>query len=165
MSEVLFKGAKIHTCGTLPAVGMVAPEFSCTKIDLTDVSLKQLGGKKLLLNVFPSVDTSVCAASVRRFNQEAANRPKCQVLCISADLPFAHARFCAAESINNLWSVSIFRFPEFGQKYGLQITDRPLAGLLARAVVVINPDGKIGYTQLVGEIAEEPNYAEALKHL
>lgn len=162
MAEIKFKGNRIHTAGELPAVDSKAPDFVLVKGDLSELSLRELAGKKVILNVFVSIDTPVCAASVRRFNEEAAKLPNCVVLCVSADLPFASARFCSAAGINNVWPVSVFRNPEFGQKYGLRIMDGPLAGLLARAVVVVNPDGKVVYAQLVDEITKEPDYEAAL---
>jgi len=165
MAEITLKGNIIHTCGILPAVGMSAPDFVLTKTDFTDVSLKDFGGKKLVLNIFPSIDTPVCATSVRRFNAEAEKLNNTVVLCVSVDLPFAHDRFCAAEGLQNVIPVSELRRRKFGEDYGVRIIDGPLAGLFSRAVVVINEQGKVVYTEQVPEIAQEPNYEAALKVL
>jgi thiol peroxidase len=165
MAEITLKGNIIHTCGILPAVGTPAPDFVLTKTDFTDVSLKDFGGKKLVLNIFPSIDTPVCATSVRRFNAEAEKLNNTVVLCVSVDLPFAHNRFCAAEGLQNVVPVSELRRRKFGEDYGVRIIDGPLAGLFSRAVVVINEQGKVVYTEQVPEIAQEPNYEEALKVL
>lgn len=155
----------VNVNGNLPTVGSVAPNFTLVKGDLSEVSLSDLKGKKVLLNIFPSVDTGVCAASVRKFNQEAASLENTVVLAISADLPFAGGRFCAAEGIENVATASVFRNPEFAQNYGVLLADGPLKGLLARAVVVIDQDGKVAYTELVPEITNEPNYEKALAAL
>jgi thiol peroxidase len=136
-----------------------------TKTDLSDVSLKDFTGKKIVLNIFPSIDTPVCAMSVRRFNTEISNIGNTVVLCASLDLPFAHARFCGAEGLNDVISVSELRNKEFGNAYGVRIIDGPLTGLLARAIVVLDEKGKVVYTQLVPEIKEEPNYEAALAML
>ncbi|MBF0612520.1 MAG: thiol peroxidase [Magnetococcales bacterium] len=162
MAQVTLKGNPIHTSGELPAVGSTAPDFVLTRTDLADVSLKDYAGKRIVLNIFPSVDTAVCAASVRRFNQEASNLANTVVLCASLDLPFAHKRFCAAEGLENVHSVSELRNHAFGEAYGVRLVDGPLAGLCARAVVVINENGQVIYTQLVPEIVEEPDYAAVL---
>ncbi|MBF0184170.1 MAG: thiol peroxidase [Magnetococcales bacterium] len=162
MAQITFKGNPIHTCGTLPAVGSAAPDFCLTGTDLVDVSLQNFAGKRLVLNIFPSVDTGVCAMSVRRFNAEAAQLENTAVLCVSLDLPFAHKRFCGAEGLEAVQSVSEMRARGFGEAYGVRMSDGPLAGLFARAVVVINGTGQVVYTQQVPEIVEEPNYAEAL---
>jgi len=162
MATFHLKGNPFHTVGDLPAVGSQAPAFSLTKTDLGEISLSDLAGQRIILNVFPSVDTSVCAASVRRFNVEAAGLENTTVLCASMDLPFAHARFCGAEGIEKVHSVSDFRGGEFGRAYGVRIADGPLAGLLARSVVVIDETGKVVYTQLVPETGEEPDYEKAL---
>lgn len=165
MSTVTLKGKPIRTAGKLPVKGDDAPDFVLTKTDLSDVTLKDFSGSILVLNIFPSIDTSVCAASVRRFNVEAAKLHNCKVLCISADLPFAHMRFCDAEGIKNVITLSELRNRDFGDKYGIRIVDGPLAGLLARAVVVIDGRKKIDYTQLVPEITQEPNYEMALNSI
>ncbi len=165
MATITLKGNPIHTYGQLPAVGSQAPDFVLTKTDLADVSLKDFAGKRIVLNIFPSIDTSVCAMSVRKFNAEAGNLKNTVVLCVSLDLPFAHARFCGAEGLNNVISVSELRNRAFGEAYGVRIIDGPLAGLLSRAVVIIDEKGKVKYTEQVPEIAQEPNYAAALKAL
>ncbi|MBW1642849.1 MAG: thiol peroxidase [Deltaproteobacteria bacterium] len=162
MAEITLKGTPIHTVGELPFVGDNAMDFSLTRMDLSDMSLKDVAGKRVVLNIFPSVDTSTCAMSVRRFNSEISNYENAVVLCISRDLPFAHARFCGTEGLNDVISLSEMRNRDFGQKYGVEMTDGPLAGLLARAVVVIDESGKVIYTQLVNEIGEEPDYEKAL---
>ncbi|NNM84498.1 MAG: thiol peroxidase [Phycisphaerales bacterium] len=162
MATVTFKGSPIHTSGNLPATGAAAPDFTLTRADLSELPLKELAGKWVVLNIFPSIDTSVCATSVRKFNEQASAHPNATVLCASQDLPFALKRFCGAEGLAKVHPVSAFRHAEFGQRYGLTISDGPLAGLLARAVVVIDPAGKVAYSQLVPEIAQEPDYAAAL---
>ena len=164
MAEIKLKGNPIHTIDELPAVGLKAPDFVLTGVDLSDKTLSEFNGKRVILNVFPSVDTPVCAASVRRFNQEASNLENTIVLCISADLPFAHSRFCGAEGLNNVISLSSFR-SNFAEAYGLKIVDGPMAGLTARAVLIVNEDGHIAYHELVPEIAQEPDYEKALSVL
>ena len=165
MATVTLKGNPVRLSGELPVKGAEAPAFKLTSKDLADLSAADFKGKNLVLNIFPSVDTSVCATAVRRFNKEASSLKDTAVLCISADLPFAQARFCGAEGLNNVVTLSDFRSGDFGKAYGLRIVDGPLAGLLARAVVVVGKDGKILYTQLVPEIAQEPDYAAALAAL
>lgn len=165
MAEITLKGNKIHTYGTLPAVGSKAPDFLLTKTDLADVSLKDFAGKKIVLNIFPSIDTGVCAASVRRFNEEVQKLQDTVVLCASIDLPFAHSRFCGAEGLESVISVSELRKRQFGEDYGVRIIDGPLAGLFSRAIVVIDEKGIVKYTEQVPEIAQEPDYAAALKAL
>lgn len=165
MAQVAFKGSPLNTSGELPKVGDKAPDFVLTKTDLADVSLRDFAGKRIVLNIFPSIDTPVCATSVRRFNAEINNYPNAVVLCASRDLPFAHARFCGAEGLDNVISVSELRNSEFGRRYGVRIIDGPLAGLFARAVVIIDETGTVRYTQLVPEIAEEPDYEAALGQL
>jgi thiol peroxidase len=165
MAKITLQGNPVDTIGTLPAAGKVAPPFTLTKTDLSDCSLKEFLGKKVVLNIFPSIDTSVCAASVRRFNVEAAARLNTVVLCISADLPFAHNRFCEAEGIKNVIPLSVFRSPDFGKDYGVKITSGPLAGLMSRAVVIVDTAGKVVYTEQVPEITHEPDYAKALAAL
>jgi thiol peroxidase len=163
MAQITLRGNPINTVGELPAVGSPAPGFTLTGSDLAPVSNDQFGGKPLLLNIFPSIDTPVCATSVRTFNERAA-ATGVPVLCVSKDLPFAQARFCGAEGIENVKTASDFR-DSFGQDYGLTIADGPFAGLLARAVVVIGADGNVAYSELVPEIANEPNYDAALDAL
>jgi thiol peroxidase len=153
----------IKTSGTLPAIGSQAPDFKLTKTDLSDTSLKDFFGKKLILNIFPSLDTGVCAMSVRKFNAEASKLHNTVVLCISRDLPFAHKRFCSTEGIENVIPLSELRDDSFSKAYGVKIIDGPMAGVLSRAVVVVNEKGKIVYTEQVPEITQEPNYEAALK--
>lgn len=165
MAQITFKGDPMQTTGELPEVGQQAPDFVLTKTDLSDISLKDVAGKKVVLNIFPSIDTPVCAASVRKFNEEINKYENATVLCISVDLPFAHARFCGAEGLENVISASELRNWDFGEQYGVRIKDGPLAGLLARAVVVLDETGKVIYKQLVSEVAEEPDYEKALNVL
>jgi thioredoxin-dependent peroxiredoxin len=160
MAEITFRGNPIHTSGELPAAGGPAPEFTLTGTDLGDVSNDNYAGQPVVLNVFPSIDTQVCATSVRTFNERVADSG-IAVLCVSADLPFAAARFCGAEGIENVKPASAFR-SSFGTDYGVTIADGPLAGLLARSVVVIDESGNVAYTELVPDIAQEPNYDAAL---
>ncbi|MEN8231561.1 MAG: thiol peroxidase [Thermodesulfobacteriota bacterium] len=162
MSQITLQGNPVQTIGSLPAVGMPAPSFKLVKSDLSEADLQDFGGKNIILNIFPSLDTSVCAASVRRFNKEAGESPDTVVLCISADLPFAHKRFCEAEGLNDVISLSVFRSPEFGRDYGVTFTSGPLTGLLSRAVVIIDRSGKVAYTEQVPEIGREPDYDAAL---
>lgn len=162
--QITFKQQPIHTSGELPSIGEPAPDFTLTSVDLSSKTLADFKGKKVLLNIFPSLDTGVCAASVRRFNQ-AASEKGTTVLCISADLPFAHNRFCTTEGLNNVVSLSVFKSPQFAQDYGVQMIDGPLEGLLARAVVVIDEQGLVQYTEMVPEITQEPNYDKALAQL
>jgi thioredoxin-dependent peroxiredoxin len=163
MAQITLRGNAINTVGELPAVGSPAPAFALTGSDLAPVSNDQFGGKPVLLNIFPSVDTPVCATSVRTFNERAAESGL-SVVCVSKDLPFAQARFCGAEGIENVKTASAFR-DSFGEDYGVTIADGPFAGLLARAVVVIDTDGNVAYSELVPEIANEPNYDAALAAL
>jgi len=165
MATVTLKGNPIHTSGELPPARSTAPDFRLTAKDLSDVSLQNFAGKRKLLNIVPSLDTGVCAASARRFNQEAAAVPGAAVLTVSRDLPFAQARFCAAEGIENVVTLSELRDLSFGEAYGVRIVDGPLQGLLARAVVVLDEQDRVLYTELVPEIAQEPDYAKALAAL
>lgn len=162
MEKLTFSGNPCHTCGNVPAPGSEAPGFSLTGKGLEEIKLDDYRGKKVVLNIFPSLDTPVCAASVRRFNQEASGRENTVVLCISEDLPFAMGRFCTAEGLENVVVASAFRSPEFGIDYGLKIEDGPLRGLLARCVIIVNESGKIEYVDVVREITNEPNYDAAL---
>ena len=165
MATITFKGNPIHTSGELPKVGSKAPDFKLTRANLADVSLKDFAGKRKLLNIVPSLDTGVCAASARRFNQEAASVPGSVMLTISLDLPFAQARFCEAEGIEQVVPLSELRNRRFGEDYGVRIIDGPLAGLLSRAVVVLDANDTVVYVQQVPEIAQEPDYAPALAAL
>lgn len=162
MATITLKGNPIETAGDLPAVGSKAPAFNLTRTDLSNCSQDDFSGKTVVLNIFPSIDTAVCAASVRRFNAEAILQKDTVVLCISADLPFAHKRFCEADGLENVVPLSVFRSVEFGTDYGVVITTGPLAGLLARAIVVIDPAGQVIYTELVPEIGQEPDYHKAI---
>jgi thiol peroxidase len=162
MATITLKGNPISTNGELPAVGSKAPDFHLTGVDLADVGLSDFAGKTVVLNIFPSVDTPTCAASVRRFNAEVDKLGGAVVLCASADLPFAHKRFCGAEGLERVRSVSDLRDKGFGERYGVKITSGPLAGLLARSVVVVDGSGAVKYTQLVKEVTEEPDYDAAI---
>lgn len=161
MGNITLKGNPVSTIGDLPAIGSAAPNAQLTTTSLSEISLEDFRGKRLILNIFPSVDTPTCATSVREFNTKAAGMDNVAVLCVSADLPFALARFCGAEGIKNVESASAFR-SDFGKKYGVTITDGPLKGVLSRAVVVLDAEGKVLHTEQVAEIADEPNYAAAL---
>ena len=162
MARITFKGDPVETLGELPTVGTKAPDFTLVGVDLGDIHLHDYVGKKVVLNIFPSLDTPVCANSVRRFNEEAARLDKTVVLCISADLPFAYTRFCSTEGLKDVVSLSVFRSPQFGREYGVTIKTTALAGLLSRAVVVVSEDGSILHTEQVPEIAQEPDYDAAL---
>lgn len=162
MAQVTLKGNPLHTSGELPKVGSAAPAFTLVKTDLAEVSAKDLAGQRVVLNIFPSLDTPTCAASVRKFNARANEKPNTTILCVSADLPFAQKRFCAAEGLDKVVPASTFRNADFGKAYGTTLVDGPLAGLHARAVVVLNEQGKVIHTQLVPEIAQEPDYSAAL---
>ncbi|MFN3587658.1 MAG: thiol peroxidase [Moraxellaceae bacterium] len=165
MATITLKGNPVETAGDLPAIGTAAPGFTLVTTDLGEVSLAGLAGRRIVLNIFPSVDTPTCAASVRQFNAAAGGLANTTVLCVSADLPFALARFCGAEGLTQVLPASVFRAPGFGRDYGVAITTGPLTGLLARAVVVIDEAGKVRHTELVTEIANEPDYAAALAAL
>ena len=165
MARITFKGNPVDTVGNLPAVGSKAPTFSLTKNDLAPIGNADLAGKKVVLNIFPSIDTGVCATSVRRFNEAATKLEGTVVLCVSKDLPFAMKRFCGAEGIDKVQTASWFRGPDFGKDYGVTMTSGPLAGLFARAVVVFDGAGKVLHSQLVPEIAQEPDYDAALSSL
>jgi thiol peroxidase len=165
MATIALQGNPIHTIGTLPMAGEHAPDFLLTKTDLSDVALSAFKNKKIILNIFPSLDTAVCATSVRKFNAEAQKHEDTVVLCISKDLPFAHARFCTTEGLNNVISLSELRNTGFGKDYGVVITDGPLAGLFSRAVVVVDKNGKVIYSEQVPDIVQEPNYEAALASL
>lgn len=165
MATVTLQGNTIHTNGELPAVGAKAPDFHLVDGKLNDVHLADYTGKKKLLNIVPSLDTPTCATSTRKFNEQARGRDDAVVLVVSADLPFAQGRFCGAEGIDNVIPLSMMRSRNFAKDYGVLITDGPLAGITARAVVVIDENDKVVYTQLVPEIADEPDYEAALAAL
>ena len=165
MSTVTLGGNPVHTNATLPAVGSVAPQFQLVGNDLSDVSLQDFKGQRVILNIFPSIDTATCATSVRTFNKMANDLENTKVLCISRDLPFAQKRFCGAEGLENVVNLSDFRDGSFGDDYGLTLTDSALKGLHARAIVVVDENGVVSHTELVSEIANEPNYEAALKAL
>src|ERR1035437_1389042 len=165
MATITLKGNTIHTSGELPAVGEKVPDFELVKSDLSRVSLKEFLGSRIVLNIFPSIDTSTCATSVREFNKRAASLQNKKVLCISRDLPFAQARFCGAEGINNVITLSDFVNGNFGKNYKLEIVDGPLAGLLSRSVIVLDEKGNVLYKEQVPEIVNEPNYQAALNAL
>ena len=165
MAEITLGGNPINTIGNLPAVGAKAPEFSLVKNDLSKASLEDYKGSNIILNIFPSIDTPTCATSVRTFNQKASEIANTKVLCISRDLPFAQKRFCGAEGIDNVETLSDFTIGAFGKNYGVEILDGPLANLHSRAIIVIDGDGLVKYTEQVPEIADEPNYDAALASL
>lgn len=165
MAQITFQGNPVTTVGTLPEVGTKAPAMSLATTELADVGLDAYAGKTVILNVFPSIDTPVCAASVRRFNQEASAMANTVVLCISADLPFAHGRFCEAEGLTDVVPLSTFRAPTFGSDYGLVIKGGALDGLMSRAIVIVDASGTVTYTEQVSEVTNEPDYAAALAAL
>ncbi len=162
MATTHLRGNPVHTNGSLPAVGAQAPAFRLTGRDLTDVGLEAFVGKRKVLNIVPSLDTAVCAASARYFNAAAANLDNTAVLVISADLPFAQGRFCSTEGLENVVALSLMRNRSFAEDYGVLLVDGPMAGLCARAVVVVDESDRVIYTQLVGEITTEPDYQSAL---
>lgn len=162
MAKITLKGNPINTIGDLPKTGSSVDNFTLVKSDLSEVSLQDYKGKKVILNIFPSVDTSTCATSVREFNKKATSTANTVVLGVSQDLPFAHQRFCAAEGIDNVEALSAFRNPEFSEKLGVKIVDGPLAGLTARSIIVLDEQGKVIYTELVPETVDEPDYDSAL---
>lgn len=162
MITVTLAGNPIDVAGKFPQIGDVVADFTLVNNDLEDVSLSQFAGKRKVLNVFPSIDTGICATSVRVFNQEAANLANTVVLCISADLPFAQARFCGAEGIENAQTLSTFRSKEIHEQLGVAIVSSPLIGLTSRAVIVLDENNKVLHSELVPEIKQEPNYAAAL---
>lgn len=165
MTQVAFQGQAINLTGQFPQTGTRAPEFTLCGAELNEVTLETLKGKKTVLNIFPSVDTPVCAASVREFNKKVTEVNDAAVVCISADLPFAMARFCGAEGIENVQSASFFRSPEFAEAYGVKLAEGPLAGLAARAVVVLDEEGRVIHSELVSEITDVPNYDAAMEAL
>ncbi|PKF75658.1 thiol peroxidase [Chryseobacterium sp. PMSZPI] len=161
-NTILMRGEPVHTYSQLPVVNKPAPKFVLTDVNMNDQSLDSYKGRYVILNIFPSVDTGVCSASVHHFNEEAANLPNTVVLCISKDLPFAQKRFCGAEGINNVVMLSDFR-SDFGWNYGVEMIDSSMKGLLSRAVIVIDPSGNIIYEEQVPDISQEPNYEAAIK--
>lgn len=165
MAVITLGGNPIHTNGELPKVGTKAPQFTLVKDDLSVVTLNDFSGSKLVLNIFPSVDTGICATSVRKFNEQASGLTNTKVLCISRDLPFAQKRFCGAEGLENVVNLSDFRDGAFGKAYGLEITDSVFTGLHSRVVVVLDENGTVLYSEQVPEIASEPNYESALAAL
>jgi len=165
MATVKLKGNPIHTSGNLPEVGKTAPDFNLTKSDLSNATLSDYRGKKVVMNIFHSIDTGTCANSVRQFNTEAAELDNTVVLCISRDLPFALNRFCGAEGIDNVETLSDYKDWNFGKSYGLEYIDGVLQGLLSRSIIVLNEEGKIIHTEQVQETSEEPNYKAALEAL
>ena len=165
MASITLGGNPINTTGELPKTGSIAPTFSLIKNDLSTTMLSDYAGSKLVLNIFPSVDTGTCAASVRKFNEAASQLANTKVLCISRDLPFAQARFCGAEGLTNVENLSDFKSGKFGKDYGLEIADSAFAGLHSRVVIVIDEKGVVKYTEQVPEIANEPNYDAALAAL
>ncbi len=165
MAKITLKGNAINTVGALPEIGSKAKNFSLIGADLGVKTLEDFKGNKVVLNIFPSLDTPTCAASVRHFNQAAGELENTKVLCISRDLPFAQARFCGAEGLDNVITLSDFQRGAFGQDYGLEISDGPLAFLHSRAVIILDENGTVTYTQQVPEIVDEPNYDEVIKAL
>jgi thiol peroxidase len=165
MAQITLKGNAISTIGDLPAVGSTLKDFALVASDLSTKSINDYTGKNVILNIFPSIDTGICATSVRTFNKSAATLENTAVLCISRDLPFAQNRFCGAEGIENVHMLSDFNSGKFGKDFGLEITSGPLAGLHSRSIVVVNTDGKVVYTEQVSETTEEPNYEKALASL
>jgi len=162
MAEITIKGDPVNTCGELPKAGTRAPDFVLTKPDLSDITLKDIKGKKVILNIFPSIDTPVCSMSVRKFNEEITKFPGTEVVCVSMDLPFAHSRFCETEGIKNVTSASELRNRNFGNDYGIRISEGPLAGLLARSIVILDENSKVLFSKIVTELTEEPDYEEVL---
>lgn len=165
MASITLGGNPVNTSGELPAVGSQLADFNLVQNDLSVASLSNFAGKKLVLNIFPSVDTGTCATSVRKFNESASSLENTTVLCISRDLPFAQKRFCGAEGLENVVNLSDFQEGSFGKANGLDIVDGPLKGLLSRAIIVVDANGKVVHTEQVGEIANEPNYEAALAAL
>ena len=162
MSAITVKGNQVNTSGSLPSVGETARDFTMVGTDLSDKSLSDYKGKNVVLNIFPSINTGICAKSVRKFNEEASKLDNTVILCISKDLPFAQSQFCGAEGIQNVEMLSDFR-TDFGHEYGVQMENGPLKGLLSRVVIVVDPEGKVTYTEQVPEIGQEPDYGKALQ--
>ena len=165
MAKIALRGNPVHTSGELPKVGSKAPDFKLVNKDLKDVSLADYKGKKKILNIYPSIDTPVCAMSTRKFNEHAKQHPDTVIIMVSMDLPFAQTRFCGNEHLENVQTLSLMRGRDFADHYGVMLKDGPLAGVLARAVVVVDKDDKVVHTEMVPDIAQEPNYDAALKAL
>lgn len=165
MTTVTLEGIPMHTAGELPKVGSHAPNFTVVKPDLSEITLREYVGQKIILNIFPSLDTTVCAKAMERFNEIASKDPNLLILCISADLPFAQGRFCSAKHLDNIEPVSVFRHASFGENYGVLITDGPLRGLLARAVIALDEKATVIYAEQITEITEEPNYQAMIAQL
>ncbi|GAA4272098.1 thiol peroxidase [Aquimarina gracilis] len=165
MATITLKGNEIHTNGTLPEIGQKAPDFELVSGDLSISKLSDYKGTRVILNVFPSIDTGICAASARTFNKEASSLNNTKVLCVSRDLPFAQGRFCAAEGLEDVINLSDFKTGQFGKDYGLEIIDGPMQGLHSRAVVILDEEGSVLYTEQIPEIVQEPDYTAALKIL
>ncbi|EKD54877.1 MAG: hypothetical protein ACD_60C00038G0039 [uncultured bacterium] len=162
MASITLQGNPLKTAGELPKIGSQAPDFTLTKVDLTEIQLKDFLGKRVILSIFPSVDTGTCANAERHFNEEANQLKNTVILCISADLPFAQKRFCAAESLTHVMPASTFRHPQFGKSYGVTILEGPMSGLLSRAIVILDEQGKVIYTEQVAELSKEPSYPPIL---
>lgn len=165
MSQITLKDKKVNTYGSLPEVGEKAPHFELVRSDLSTATLKDFKGKRLILNIFPSIDTNVCATSVKNFNEKASTLKNTDVLCISRDLPFAQKRFVDDAGLKNVTNLSDFRQGDFGKDYGVEMMDGPMAGLLSRAVIVLDEEGKVVHTEQVPDISQEPDYLAALKPL
>ncbi|MEM7548510.1 MAG: thiol peroxidase [Bacteroidota bacterium] len=165
MAQITLGGSPVYTSGDLPAIGTELKNYKLIKTDLSEVSISDYRGNKVILNIFPSIDTSVCASSVRKFNEEAASKNDVKVLCISKDLPFAHKRFCEAEDIENVEVLSDFRNGDFAEELGFLMASGPFQGLDARGIIILDEEGKVSYTELVKEIADPPNYEAALGSL
>jgi len=165
MATITLKGNEIHTSGTLPETGKKAPNFELVGSDLSTSTLSDFNGSRVILNVFPSIDTGICALSTKRFNKEASNLKNTKVLCVSRDLPFAQGRFCASEGLEDVQNFSDFKTGKFGKDFGLEIVDGPLQGLHSRAVIILDEQGSVMYTEQIPEIAQEPDYEAALKIL
>ncbi|MCC5930922.1 MAG: thiol peroxidase [Cyclobacteriaceae bacterium] len=165
MAQITLKGNPVHTTGNLPVIGSIAPDFRLTKSDLSDVSLSDFAGKRVILNIFPSIETSVCSAAVRNFNVKASQLNNTVVLCISKDLPFAHKRFCEAEGIENVITLSQYKDGNFSNSYNVEMVDGPFTGLMSRVVIALDTEAKVIYVEQVPEIGQEPNYEAAIKAL
>lgn len=162
MAKTALKGNEVNTIGNLPEVGSQAPDFLLVRSDLKEATLASYHGQRVILNIYPSVDTGICAMSTVKFNKEASNLENTRIVCVSKDLPFAFQRYCAAEGIDSLDTLSAYRDQNFGKDYGVEMIDGPLKGLNARAIVIVNEEGQVIYTEMVPEITTEPNYEKAL---